>query len=291
MPDRDGLRAEAAPERRGTPAGSLRYYAVLFASPAARPLLHACYALEAELRETAVSANHDISHTRLQWWRDELAQLNEGQPRHPVTRALAPAIAARPADLGLLRDLVVAAEFDLAHCTYDDWLELEAYCGRAGGALQEVIAAAAAAPQPLSSSERDFAGRLGRAVRQAEMLRDFAHDLRNGWLYLPTTILAGAGLDPRGVQARPDHPALAGLLAEWRGRVYAELLALPGLLDAEKRRRQTHGIVLGALHRRLLENLAARRGAASRVELAPVARLWTAWRAAVSTQRLKDSAP
>ena len=62
----------AAPQRRGTPPGSMRYFAVLFAAPGVHQLLHAFYAFEAELRDTIGCASHDIAHTRLQWWHDEL---------------------------------------------------------------------------------------------------------------------------------------------------------------------------------------------------------------------------
>ena len=41
------------PLQRGTPPGSLRYFAVLYAPIAARPLLSALYAFEAEIRDTA----------------------------------------------------------------------------------------------------------------------------------------------------------------------------------------------------------------------------------------------
>ena len=131
----------AAPQRRGTPPGSMRYFAVLFAAPGVRQLLHAFYAFEAELRDSIGSASHDIAHTRLQWWHDELTRLGDGRPRHPVTIALAPAMAQRPADVARLRELMHAAALDLARNTYADWSELEGYCGQCG-ALQEAIAGA-----------------------------------------------------------------------------------------------------------------------------------------------------
>ena len=65
MREDPAARGGDAPQRRGTPPGSLRYFAVLFAEPASRAQLHAFYAFEAELRDTAASANHDIAHTRL----------------------------------------------------------------------------------------------------------------------------------------------------------------------------------------------------------------------------------
>jgi phytoene synthase len=284
MREDPAARAGDAPQRRGTPPGSLRYFAVLFAEPASRAQLHAFYAFEAELRDTVASANHDIAHTRLAWWREELALLAAGRPRHPVTAVLAPAVAQHRGVLDLLHEMTVAAELDLARFTYSVWSELDAYCRRAAGSLQEAIAGASAAPHALADTERQFARRLGSVVRQTEMLRDVAYDLRRGLLYVPIEVLAEAGLDPRTVPDRPADPAFLRVLADWRTRVDTELAALPALLDAPLRRRQRHGLVLGALHRRLLAGL-GRPGTAEsvRVEVPPFARLWTAWRAAINS--------
>lgn len=275
----------AAPQRRGTPPGSMRYFAVLFAAPDVRQLLHAFYAFEAELRDTIGGASHDIAHTRLQWWHDELTRLGDGRPRHPVTIALSPAMAQRPADLARLRELMHAAALDLARNTYADWPELEGYCGQCG-ALQQAIAGALASPSDPDEAECRFAHRLGAAVRQTEMLRDFGHDLRRGLLYVPLSSLAEAGLDPQVVPGHPEDPALVPLLAEWQTRLARELDSLPGLLDARQRSRQAHGLVLAALHRRLLARIRpVGEDAASRADLPPITRLWTAWRAAVASHR------
>jgi len=285
MNERLGARAPDAPQRRGTPPGSLRYFAVLFATPARRASLHALYALEAELRDTAASPNHELAHTRLQWWREEFALLADGRPRHPATLELALVMAGRRGDHALLQEMLVAADLDLARFTYTDWRELEAYGQRAAGSLQEVIAGLLTATGALSESQRQFARRLGSAVRQTEMLRDVAQDMRRGLLYVPLDALTEAGLDPRSVAQQPADPALLRVLAEWRTRLAAELAALRGLLDGQERVRQRHGLVLAALHQRLLSGI-AQSGAldADRVEVPPFARLWTAWRAAIRSR-------
>jgi 15-cis-phytoene synthase len=273
-----------APQRRGTPPGSMRYYAVLFAAERARPLMHAFYALEAELRDSVASATHDIAHTRLQWWREELERFARGEARHPVTMTLAAAPYHAIVDLGGLRELAHAAALELACYRYADWSELESHSRRAGGTLQLAIAATLAAPAALADPEREFALRLGAAVRQTEMLRDFALDLSRGRLYVPLQALAEAGIDAREALAKLEDPALRSVLAAWRERVAGELDELPALLDPQQRRRQTHGLVLAALHRRLLDRMTGGElSAARRAELPPVARLWTAWRTAVAS--------
>ena len=60
------------PLQCGTPPGSLWHFAVLYAPEPTSPLLAALYAFEAEIRDTARATSHDVTHTRLQWWRGEI---------------------------------------------------------------------------------------------------------------------------------------------------------------------------------------------------------------------------
>ena len=268
---------------RGAPPGSLRYFAVLFAPADARPVLEALYDFEAEVRTTVDTSSHEAAHARVQWWRGEIDRLVAGRATHPIAIALQPMRARREVDLGLLHESLVAADLDLARMTYHNWQELEAYCVRAAGALQTVAAAVLAGDRPASEDERRFARALGSAQRQAEMIRDVRHDLRRGRLYLPLDLVESAGITPAALQQPAPPAGLDALLAEWRMRVAAALAELPGsLADRTHRAAQRHGLVLGALHARLLEESARRAGSGdARVELGPFARLWTAWRTAV----------
>lgn len=269
--------------RRGVPPGSLRYFAVLFAGDTARPLLQALYAFEAELRRIVDASSHEAAHARLQWWRGEVDRLATGRASHPLATALLPLRDHRDADPALLHELLVAADLDLARITYGTWQELDAYLFRASGVLQVLAAATLAGSRGLTASEREFARRLGAAVRQVEMLCDLAIDVSRGRLYAPLAALDAAGVEPANLAQIPVRPDAASFLAAWRARVQAELAALPALLDgAAPVATQRHGLVLAALHARLLAR-AARAPAApgARVELAPLTRLWTAWRTAL----------
>ncbi len=268
---------------RGAPPGSLRYFAVLFAPADARPVLEALYDFEAEVRATVETSSHEAAHARVQWWRGEIDRLVAGRATHPIAIALQPVRERRDVDLGLLHETLVAADLDLARMTYHNWQELEAYCVRAAGALQTVAAAVLAGDRPVSEDERRFARALGSAQRQAEMIRDVRHDLRRGRLYLPLDLVESAGITPAELQQPAPPAGLDALLAAWRARVAGALAVLPGSL-AERTHRvaQRHGLVLGALHARLLEESARRTGGDDvRVEIGPFARLWTAWRTAV----------
>jgi phytoene synthase len=275
-------RAGSDPLLRGAPTGSLRYYAVLFAPLAKRRLLNACYSLDADLRDSAASINHDIAHTRLQWWRGELDRYVAGRATHPLTVALSvpeapPASALAP----WLHELVVAADLDLARFTYGTWQELAAYCYRSGGALQRVISSVLAAPSPATPSELEFASGLGAVVRQTEMLRDRRRDRRRGLMYVPLEALADAHLEPAAWLLDSLPAPAARLREQWLDRVSESCAQTAERLGEAERSRQRHGLVLLALHARLLSELRARGDTEIVVDVPPLSRLWIAWRTAV----------
>lgn len=270
------------PLQRGTPPGSLRHFAVTYAPVEARPLLAALYAYEAEIDDTVRASNHDVAHTRLQWWRGEVDRLLGGQPQHPVTRALLPLRERAVDDMALLHEPLVAADIDLACLVLQNAREVEAYCFRATGSLQTLAAVASNTSGRLSDRERAFARELGSCVRRTEMLRDLRGHLARGKLPLPLDALAAAGVNPAQVLPDSVAPALLGLLEAMRQSLAAQTRQLPAALQSSERLAQRQGLVLAALHGKLLDRIDHRTELArTRAEVPAWTKLWTAWRTAV----------
>ena len=95
------------------PAGSPRYFALLYTQANLRPLLRALLALADEISAGgARGLDHSVAHLRLEWWRGEAERFARGEPQHQWLRAL---LAQHPASRGLdLQPLVQAAALDLA---------------------------------------------------------------------------------------------------------------------------------------------------------------------------------
>ena len=269
--------------REGVQPGSLRFLAALFSGSTQRSSLEAVYAFEAEVRRIVASASHDAAHARLQWWRGELDRLAAGRPSHPIAQALLPLRGRRDVDLGLLHELLVAADLDLARMTYVSWQELDAYLFRSAGTAQTLIAATLAGDRGLTQAEREFARRLGATVRQTEMLFNLEHDRSRGRMYAPLQALESAGIDPTAFQRTSSDTAATAFVAGWQARLRRELESLPDILgEPSLRSAQRHGLVLAALHARWLDILPAPAATADRrTELGPLTRLWTAWRTAL----------
>lgn len=268
----------------GVAPGSLRHFAVLFSGSPDKPLLEAVYALEAEVRRVVAATSHEAAHAKLQWWRGEIDRLAGGRPSHPLAGALLPLRGRRDVDLTLCHEMLVAADLDLARMTYSTWQELDAYLFRSAGIIQTLIAALLAGERGLAPAEREFARRLGAALRQSEMLFDLDRDLARGRLYAPTAALEAAGIDPEAFVRDRRTATASTFIGGWQERVRSELRSLPAILaEPGLRGAQRHGLVLAALHARWLEARSAVSAPAGgpRPELGAFTRLWTAWRTAL----------
>ena len=70
-------------------SGSTLYYALLGYSEEQKEFTCAIYALFHEIQETFYRSQDPLPiRLRLQWWRDELSNLFEKKPTHPITRTL-----------------------------------------------------------------------------------------------------------------------------------------------------------------------------------------------------------
>jgi 15-cis-phytoene synthase len=262
---------------RAAPPGSMRYFSLLYAPPDRREQLLALYVIDAEIRESAQSANHDVAHTRLQWWRAEIDRLVNGSPQHPAMRLLNDSLGERTS-FAKLHETIVAADMDLARMTYSNMGELRAYSSRSGGAIQELAAAQLVAPLPLDEAVRAAANRLGIGVRQSEMLRDLRQDAYGGRVYLPQERLTRHNVTLEDMRGREVAPHLKAALREFKDAVHEELRSALASAPASLRPLA----VLGALHRRLLDRIAAQDFdvATSRIDLGPIEKPWIAWRTA-----------
>ena len=126
---------------RATPEGSSAYYSLRFGPPALRDDLAALLAWRYQVRAILDEVSDPgVARLKLQWWRDELEHTFEGEPRHPLSRALQP-ILERPAlpqtAFGGIADQV---ESEILHRLPADEAGLDAACDQDLGALFELIA-------------------------------------------------------------------------------------------------------------------------------------------------------
>jgi len=268
---------------RAAPPGSMRYFSLLYTPPALRDAVTALYVIDAEIRESAQSANHDVAHTRLQWWRQEIDRLVNANPQHPATRILNALPGFDRKNFSRLHELIAAADMDLARMTYLNLRELRAYCSRSGGTIQEMIAMLLL-PAPMEEPVRAAANRVGVGVRQAEILRDVRQDAYDGRLYLPLDDLEKDAVGIEDLRSKEFGDKTRAVLARFRDAIAPDLDIEIAAFGRDVRAYLRPLLVMAALHRRLLDRIARSNYAVAtqRMELGPVEKPWIAWRAARS---------
>lgn len=260
----------------------MRYFSLLYTPPEQRDAVTALYVVDAEIRESAQSINHDVAHTRLQWWRQEIDRLVNSNPQHPATRILSSQPAAMRSNFARLHELIAAADMDLARMTYLNMTELRAYAARSGGAIQELIAGVLVSPDKLEEPARLAANRIGAGIRQTEMLRDVRQDAHDGRLYVPLDELEKSNVKLEDLRAKETAAAVKAVLGRFCTTIAADLDTAMTSFPAGMRSHLRPLLVMAALHRRLLKRIAGRNYeiAPHRIELGPVEKSWVSWRAA-----------
>ncbi len=210
-----------------------RWLASRFAPPLVRQRLIALYALNYEVARTAdVVSDRGIGMIRLAWWREALAELNEGgSPRgHPVLQALQGMQLRLPA----LNALIDAHERDFETAPFETWTDLEDYLdATAGGLITLAIAACECAAPP-----ENFMRPAGRAWGYLGLARAEPFWRARGRSLLPQ---AGGSLDDlieRALRAYAEVPTRA--LASNAFPALGYLALVPSYARALKRgRRET----------------------------------------------------
>ena len=259
-------------------SGSSFYYSFLFLPPERRRAITALYAFCREV-DDAVDEPSDASVARatLTWWRGEVERLFSGDPQHPVTRALAPVIARFGIVRARLDEIMDGMEMDLNQSRYLNFSGLQLYCHRVAGVVGSL---AAGIFGYRNAKTLEYAERLGLAFQLTNIIRDVGEDARKNRIYLPMDELKEYGVTAADILNASHTESFVRLMrfqAERAGRCYDEALAL---LPAEDRHAQRPGLMMAAIYRALLEEIAGDdyRVLDQRTALTPIRKLWIAWR-------------
>jgi phytoene synthase len=266
-------------EQKAAPAGSTLYYSVLFLPQSQRRAVVALYAFCRELQDAVDQASDPaIARAKVLWWRNELQATFAGNPQHPVMHALAPVIRDHGLAVERLTEIVEGAQLDLEYNRYPDFATIEVYCCRVAGAACMLTAQILGVTQPATL---EFARALGTALELTEIIRDVGADARRNRIYLPLDELSRFGLTADDIVALREDERFERLMAFQIERAHSYFERGASLLPREDRKAQRANLVMGALQRTLLREIAKLRGRTmnQRVALTPLRKLWVAWRA------------
>ena len=265
-------------QSKAAQSGSSFYYSFLFLPPEKRRAITALYAFCREVDDIVDEIHeHDVARTKLAWWSNEISELFNGSPQHPVTRALAPAVRTYDLPESRFQEVIAGMEMDLSRTRYDSFQDLTLYCHRVAGVVGLLAAEIFGRTQNVTL---DYAENLGTAFQLTNIIRDVGEDARRGRVYIPLDELQRFGVEAgdilRGRASDRFNDLIGYQIARARDFYARAFAALP---DAD-RRAQRPGLVMAAIYQALLNDIEKRRTnvLTTRASMTPIRKLWIAWR-------------
>ncbi|NUU03931.1 presqualene diphosphate synthase HpnD [Herbaspirillum robiniae] len=265
-------------QQKAAASGSSFYYSFLFLPPERRRAITALYAFCREVDDTVDEIEDPmVARTKLMWWRKEIAAMLEGNPSHPVTKALYPHVAVYKLKGEHLQAIIDGMEMDLDQSRYLDYPGLQRYCWHVAGVVGILSASIFGHTQ---GGTLLFAEKLGLAFQLTNIIRDVGEDGRKGRIYLPVNELQQFNVtaaDILNARHSDQFEALMKFQVQRARGVYDEAFAL---LPKEDRRAQRPGLMMAAIYRTLLDEI-ERDGyhvLNQRISLTPIRKLWLAWK-------------
>ncbi|MGM0412757.1 MAG: presqualene diphosphate synthase HpnD [Pseudomonadota bacterium] len=261
-------------------SGSSFYYSFLFLDDDRRRAITALYAFCREVDDVVDECSEpSVARIKLEWWRQEVERLFDGQPQHPVAQALAPWLERFDLPREHFQEIIDGMEMDLDIHDYPDFRTLSLYCYRVA-AVVGLMAAEIFGYQ--NRQTRQYANDLGMAFQLTNILRDVHEDAQRGRIYLPAEDREAYGVSREDLLMARETDAMRALFAfeADRARDYYRR-ALEGLPE-EDRYAQRSGVIMAAIYQRLLQRMASDgyRVMTRRYRLPPWTKLWVAWRTA-----------
>jgi phytoene synthase len=264
-------------QAKAAASGSSFYYSFMFLPTPKREAITALYAFCREVDDIADEC-HDINiaRTKLAWWRAEIANLYQGKPQHPVSKALAPAIGRYNLSEEHFQEIIDGMEMDLDQNRYVDFKQLQLYCYRVAsvvGLLSVEIFGYR------NRNTLKYAHDLGLAFQLTNIIRDVGEDARRDRIYLPLDELANFGVSESDILQGRESEQVRKLLDFQIERATGFYERALNVLPDEDRKTQRTGLIMAAIYRTILDEIKADGAQSvlnSRTSLTPIRKLWLA---------------
>lgn len=259
-------------------SGSSFYYAFLFLPPDRRRAITALYAFCREVDDVVDECTDlGVARTKLAWWRTQIAQMFQGNPTHPVTRALEPHLTSFDITEPRLQAVITGMEMDLDVSRYNTWDELEKYCWHAAGVVGELSAGIFGYQEQQTLT---YASKLGLAFQMTNIIRDVGDDARRGRIYLPTEDLEQFKVKASDITACKHTQAFESLLQFEANRARSLYRLAAENLQPADQRSQRPGLMMAAIYATLLDEIEDEHWQVldRRIALTPLRKFWLAWK-------------
>ncbi len=265
-------------QQKAAQSGSSFYYSFLFLPEDRRRAITALYAFCREVDDVVDEVSDPaVARAKLGWWSGEIERAYRGGAQHPVALALADVVQPFALEEDRLHEIVAGMFMDLDHQRYADFQGLRHYCHHVAGVVG-VLSAKIFGYEDARTLE--YAEELGLAFQLTNIIRDVGEDARRGRVYLPLAELDEYGVSEADILHARETDNFKRLMAFQIERALGHYDRAFARLPAVDRKAQRPGIVMAAIYRTLLKEIAddGCRVLTQRTALTPVRKLWIAWR-------------
>jgi len=265
-------------QQKASHSGSSFYYSFLFLPAEQRRAITVLYAFCREVDDVVDECTDTgVARMKLAWWRKEVANAYQGQPQHPVTRALSEVAGKFNLQEQHLQEIIDGMEMDLDNNRYPDFEALKLYCYRVASVVGLLSAEIFGYRDPRTLL---YAADLGMAFQLTNIIRDVGEDARRGRIYLPLGELQEYGVSITDISQARETDNFRRLMEFQIRRAISYYEQAFAQLPAADRKPQRAGIIMAAIYRTLLEEIRADgcHVLTHRTSLTPLRKLWIAWK-------------
>lgn len=265
-------------QRKTAASGSSFYYAFLFLPKDRRAAITAFYAFCREVDDVVdETVDAGVAQAKLSWWRGEVASAYNGQPSHPVLKALMPWTEVFGITAAHLNAVIDGCQMDLEQSRFLDLPGLTRYCHLVAGVVGEVAARIFGQTQERTTA---YAHTLGLAFQLTNIIRDVGEDALRGRIYLPVSELQQFDVKAHEILKRQYSDRFRALMAFQTQRALRTYEQALELLPQADWRAQKPGLMMASIYRTLLREIEADgyQVLHQRVSLTPLRKFWLAWK-------------
>jgi phytoene synthase len=265
-------------QQKAAASGTSFYYSFMFLPQPKREAITALYAFCREVDDIADECSElHTAQIKLDWWRTEIGNLYAGQPQHPVSKALAPAVEAFGLSREHFQEIIDGMQMDLEQNRYQDFKQLQLYCYRVASVVGLLSAAIFGYT---NRNTLKYAHDLGMAFQLTNIIRDVGEDARRNRIYLPLEELQMFGVSEHDILHGNETEQVRKLLEFQIERAESFYDRALNALPQEDRKAQRTGLIMAAIYRTLLREILAdqpQKVLNSKTSLTPLRKLWLAW--------------
>ena len=242
-------------QQKAAASGSSFYASFRFLPKAKRDAMIALYAFCREVDDIADECTDlNIARTKLAWWRAEINNLYQGNPQHPVSKALAEPIKTYHLSEEHFLEIIDGMEMDCDQNRYADFKELQLYCYRVASVVGLLSASIFGYT---NRNTLKYAHDLGMAFQLTNIIRDVGEDARRGRIYLPLDEIAKVGLTEHDILHGIESSKFKELMEFQIERAETFYDKALRALPPEDKKAQLPGLMMAAIYRTLLREIKA----------------------------------